>query len=251
MSSDLQTSLKYSESRFAELKQSLNSVRDEIAQEVNQVGRSVDSVNLVAVSKYMPPSDIQALYDLGQRDFGENYVQELTHKAEILPKDIKWHFIGSLQTNKCKVLSGRIPNLYAVETVDSQAKAQKLNDTRGEFDTLNVYLQVNTSGEDQKSGLSDEAEIISIAKFIVDQCPKLNLLGLMTIGSFSASVSEGENQDFKKLIEVEAHVSEQINKKLGLSMGMSADYIEAIRQGSTNVRVGRTIFGSRPLKQDL
>lgn len=102
-----------------------------------------------------------------------------------------------MQTNKCKVLSGRIPNLYAVETVDSQAKAQKLNDTRGEFDTLNVYLQVNTSGEDQKSGLSDEAEIISIAKFIVDQCPKLNLLGLMTIGSFSASVSEGENQDFK------------------------------------------------------
>ncbi len=94
-------------------------------------------------------------------------------------------------------MSGRIPNLYAVETVDSQAKAQKLNDTRGEFDTLNVYLQVNTSGEDQKSGLSDEAEIISIAKFIVDQCPKLNLLGLMTIGSFSASVSEGENQDFK------------------------------------------------------
>lgn len=84
MSSDLQTSLKYSESRFAELKQSLNSVRDEIAQEVNQVGRSVDSVNLVAVSKYMPPSDIQALYDLGQRDFGENYVQELTHKAEIV-----------------------------------------------------------------------------------------------------------------------------------------------------------------------
>lgn len=81
--------------------------------------------------------------------------------------------------------------------MDSQAKAQKLNDTRGEFDTLNVYLQVNTSGEDQKSGLSDKEEIVSIAKFIVDKCPKLNLLGLMTIGSFSSSVGEGENQDFK------------------------------------------------------
>jgi hypothetical protein len=84
MSSDSQTSLKYSESRFSELKQSLNSVRDEIAQEVKKIGRSVDSVDLVAVSKYMPASDIQALYDLGQRDFGENYVQELTHKAGIV-----------------------------------------------------------------------------------------------------------------------------------------------------------------------
>lgn len=95
------------------------------------------------------------------------------------------------------MLSGKIASLYAVETVDSQSKAQKLNDNRGDFDLLNVYLQVNTSGEGQKSGLADDHETISTAKYIIENCPKLHLKGLMTIGSFSTSVSSTENSDFK------------------------------------------------------
>jgi pyridoxal phosphate enzyme (YggS family) len=160
------------------------------AREIN-----VPAPRLVAVSKYKPKEDIQTLYDLGHRHFGENYVQELTEKSEALPKDIQWHFIGSLQTNKCKVLAP-IENLYAVETLDSESKAQKLNNAR-QGPPLNVFIQVNTSGEEQKSGLNSVDDIVKVGKFIVDGCPNLVLKGLMTIGSLSSSLGEDENEDFK------------------------------------------------------
>ena len=111
---------------------------------------STDPVRLVAVSKYIPPEDIQSAYFAGQRHFGENYIQELITKSADLPKDIKWHFIGALQSNKCKTLVEKVENLWCVETVDSEKKARLLESGAAAIerkDLLKVFIQVNTSGE--------------------------------------------------------------------------------------------------------
>lgn len=235
--------------RASELKANYEAVKAEIERLVPDKS---NPPRLVVVSKYKPAEDIKALYDLGHRHFGENYVQELMSKVEALPSDIQWHFIGSLQSNKCKVLAPA-KNLYAVETIDSESKCTKLNNARSEGDPkLNVYIQINTSGEEQKSGISSVSEVIAIAQHIKEKCPKLNLEGLMTIGSLASSTSGAEeNEDFKKLIEYKKEVDAAIGADLGLSMGMSNDYAQAIKQGSTNVRVGSAIFGARKTKEEM
>jgi len=210
-----------------------------------------------------------ACYEQGQRDFGENYAAELTEKAANLPQDIRWHFIGGLQSNKCKPLAV-IPNIWAIQTVDSDKKAITLNKSlpAERTEPLNVYIQVNTSGEDSKSGIAplvggatptdSPSELEKLAKLIVHDCPRLRLLGLMTIGSFEASTEAGEeNPDFKALIEskdvLQGLLKEEsgwgVNGQLELSIGMSADFEQAIQVGSGSVRVGTGIFGSRPPKR--
>ncbi|ORY99910.1 YggS family pyridoxal phosphate enzyme, partial [Syncephalastrum racemosum] len=214
---------------------------------------------LVAVSKYKPAEDLQYAYDAGQRHFGENYVQELVSKADVLPRDIQWHFIGHLQSNKCKTVAA-IQNLYAVETVDSIKKADTLNKACAAVRPdipLRVFVQVNTSAENVKSGISPD-ECVSVCQHIIDSCPQLVLNGLMTIGMFGRDPSV-ENPDFKAcsilsdcLVDCRRKVMEAIpNAALELSMGMSEDYVQALQAGSTNIRVGRTIFGERPQKTDL
>ncbi|GMG19165.1 unnamed protein product [Ambrosiozyma monospora] len=235
-------SLEYTKERASELIANANSINTKVETLSN------GNTRLVCVSKLKPSSDIQALYDAGYRHFGENYVQELIEKSKILPKDIQWHFIGGLQTNKAKDLAKNIDNLYAVETLDTEKKAKKLNDVRvtAEKPIINVYIQVNTSGEEQKSGVAPE-DVETFAKFIIDNCPKLKLEGLMTIGSLAQSKDqEHENQDFKKLVDLKTSLDKLFTIDLKLSMGMSSDYQEAIRQGSTSVRVGSDIFGARP-----
>jgi len=210
------------------------------------------NTKLVAVSKFKPSSDIMALYSIGVRHFGENYVQELVAKSEELPKDICWHFIGGLQLGKCKDLSNKVSNLWAVETVDSLKKCRQLNNARErkEGDVINVYLQVNTSGEEQKSGFLQMSDLEETIEYIQsDECKKLKLVGLMTIGSISESKSDHEeNYDFKKLVEWKHKLDEKYNLDLELSMGMSSDFEQAIKQGSSSVRVGSSIFGARPPK---
>ncbi|PRT56894.1 hypothetical protein B9G98_04514 [Wickerhamiella sorbophila] len=238
-------------SRASQLEAAYKAVVEEIASFCKT--HQLNTPNLVAVSKYKPKEDILTLYNLGHRHFGENYVQELTEKAKELPDDIQWHFIGNLQSNKAKI-AGQIPNLAYVETLDSESKATKLNNQRGTLPPLKVYIQVNTSDEEQKSGLFDFASIESLAKHVVSNCPSLTLVGLMTIGSLSQSKSESENQDFKKLLAIREKLADSLKVSagsLGLSMGMSSDYLEAIRQGSTNVRVGSQIFGGRQTKEEI
>ncbi|KAG8863093.1 hypothetical protein FRB96_009273 [Tulasnella sp. 330] len=256
--------------RVGELKESLESIQNRLAKAAashKQVGQGEETLpRLVAVSKLKPAEDIMACYELGQRDFGENYAGELTEKAEKLPKDIRWHFIGGLQSNKCKPLAA-IPNIWAVQTVDSIKKATALNKSLPEdrTDPLHIYLQVNTSGEDSKSGVaplthsspSSSKELEELATHVINECPRLKLLGLMTIGSFEASTEAGaENPDFRLLIESKEVLEERlgvaggdhwgVGGKLELSMGMSADFEQAIKAGSGSVRVGTGIFGSRP-----
>ncbi|RCK66549.1 hypothetical protein Cantr_03561 [Candida viswanathii] len=160
----------------------------------------------------------------------ENYVQELIGKAQELPRDIQWHFIGGLQSGKAKDLSKHVENLRLAGEV------------------INVYLQVNTSGEEQKSGFLKIEDIESTIEYLIsDESKKLNVLGLMTIGSFDESVSaDGENKDFKKLVETKQILDKKFNLDLELSMGMSNDFEQAIKQGSTSVRVGTTILAPDP-----
>jgi len=227
------------------------------------------------VSKLKPANDILALHEspLKQVHFGENYAQELQAKAEILPRTIRWHMIGALQSNKCKPLAESVPNLWCVSSVDSAKKADQLekgraalmdgkgkeeekHTTGGEDDgRLRVQVQINTSGEESKSGVEPDAAA-ELCKHVRDNCPHLRLSGLMTIGAIArskATTSETENEDFEALRQVRDRVAKELEipvEELELGMGMSSDFEAAIRQGSDEVRVGTTIFGDRPAKAD-
>ena len=224
------------------------------------------SVRLVAVSKLKPANDILALYQSShsQLHFGENYLQELVQKSQLLPQDIRWHFIGALQTNKCKPLAEQIPNLWCVESVDTAKKADQLekgrhalseNQRHYETTPLRVFVQINTSGEEEKSGIAPE-DAAELCKHIKEHCLHLHLQGVMTIGAIARSkhTSEGnENEDFITLRNVRDRVSDALEipkEDMELSMGMSEDFESAVRCGSNEVRVGSTIFGERPSKQD-
>jgi pyridoxal phosphate enzyme (YggS family) len=220
---------------------------------------------LVAVSKLQPVAAILAAYAQGCRHFGENYVQELLEKAPQCPQDIAWHFIGQLQSNKAKALVVGVPNLWAVESVDSAKLAQLLEKAaaaRGSSEAagggggaapaapaqqLGVFVQVNTSGEEQKGGVSP-GEGAALARYIIEQCPHLQLRGLMTIGK----LGEVASVYFERLVAEREAVALALGvapATLELSMGMSGDFELATEMGSTNVRVGSAIFGAREPKQ--
>lgn len=212
---------------------------------------------LVAVSKTKPATDVIEAYDGGQRHFGENYIQELEEKSknpEIIENcpDICWHFIGHLQRNKVNKLVC-LPGLYMVETVDSVKLADALNSSWAKLqkpNRLKTFLQVNTSGEENKSGIPP-SEASALSNHVIENCPSLELSGLMTIGAYDYDVTLGPNPDFLKLIECHKDVCNTLGiapETFELSMGMSSDYQHAITLGSTNVRIGSTIFGPRASK---
>ncbi|RAL13166.1 YggS family pyridoxal phosphate enzyme [Aspergillus homomorphus CBS 101889] len=224
---------------------------------------------LIAVSKLKPASDILTLHTTTSplhAHFGENYTQELHEKSRLLPSSIKWHFIGTLQSNKCVALARDVRGLFAVESVDSAKKATLLDKGWGERaaelraqdheDRLRVFVQVNTSGEDAKSGVPPGTEAVELCRFIRERCPRLRLTGVMTIGAIARSrgVKEGEeNVDFLCLRDTRDNVVRELGLQgeegLELSMGMSEDFEGAIRLGSDEVRVGTGIFGQRPPKE--
>jgi hypothetical protein len=199
---------------------------------------------LVAVSKTKPAADVREAYDAGQRVFGENYVQEMMDKAPLLPADCRWHFIGHLQSNKAKHICN-LPNLACVESVDSIKIADALDKgcaTRK--GPLSVYVQVNSSGEESKYGV-DPSEALELVRHIRTKCRRLRCDGLMTIGALDYSPNPA---CLSRMVALRKAVAEGLalpEASLGLSMGMSADYEQAIRMGSTSVRVGSTIFGKR------
>ena len=222
-----------------------NGVRAKIDARCSELGRDPKGVLLVPVSKTKPQEDIMELYDAGWRHFGENYFQEILDKAAALPKDIQWHFIGHLQSGKANRLIRDVPNLFVIETVDSMKLAAKLNgacELAERKDGLSIYLQVDTSGEDTKSGIAPGKELLDLADEIKAKCPLLRTAGLMTIGA------PGDLTCFDKLVASRAALTSHWGvpeDSLALSMGMSGDFLEAISRGSTSVRVGSTIFGAR------
>uniref|UniRef100_A0A914WKN0 Pyridoxal phosphate homeostasis protein n=1 Tax=Plectus sambesii TaxID=2011161 RepID=A0A914WKN0_9BILA len=245
-------------SAIADVKENVATVLQRItaAYERADPNRRASSMpRLVAVSKTKPLELVIACYEVGQRHFGENYVQELDDKAnneqinELCP-DIKWHFIGTVQTNKIPKLAS-IPNLFCLETVGSEKMAKNLNkacEKESRSERLGVMVQVNTSAEEQKGGLTlDEAA--ELAQLIDKSCPALRFVGFMTIGSLEMSqAQDGSNPDFERLAQTRnkyCALTGAAPASVELSMGMSQDFETAIAQGSTNVRVGSTIFGPR------
>ncbi|XP_033375322.1 pyridoxal phosphate homeostasis protein isoform X2 [Parus major] len=197
---------------------------------------------LVAVSKTKPAEMVLEAYRHGQRSFGENYILSSC-------PDIKWHFIGHLQKSNVNKLMA-VPNLFMLETVDSVKLADRVNSSwqkKGSPQKLKVMLQVNTSGEDSKHGLSP-GDTTAAVEHVINKCPSLEFVGLMTIGSIGHDLSKGPNPDFQVLLSLRQEVCDKLNlpvDKVELSMGMSTDFQHAIEVGSTNVRIGSTIFGER------
>lgn len=224
----------------------LRSVLHRAYSAAQQAGRRADDVRVVAVSKTKPISLINQVYDAGHRCFGENYVQEIIDKAPQLPEDINWHFIGHLQSNKVKNLLAAVPNLATVEGVDNMKVANHLDRevSRLGRPPLSVFVQVNTSGEESKSGV-EPSDCLELVKHVKQSCPNLKFSGLMTIGMPDYS-STPEN--FQTLLNCRSEICkvlEMAESLCELSMGMSNDFEQAIKMGSTNVRVGSTIFGPR------
>ena len=218
-------------------------VRGRMEQAALACGRDAGAVRLVAVSKTKPASDIEQLYAAGHRTFGENYFQELVEKASVLPEDIEWHFIGHLQSQKAGKLVKDVKGLSVVETIDSLKLAKKLNTAceTAERASLDIYIQVDTSNEDTKSGVPP-AEAIGLIQAIQSECSRLRVSGLMTIGA------PGDISCFDRLVETRLEVTSALGvapESLALSMGMSGDFEEAIARGATSIRVGSTIFGER------
>ncbi|CAF0793668.1 unnamed protein product [Rotaria sp. Silwood1] len=218
--------------------------------ELSQLNQS--SVRLIAISKTKPIEDIVELYRAGQRYFGENYVDELEKKSNdnlILTQcpDIHWHFVGHLQSNKINRILTHVPNLDCIQTVDSIELADRLNNNlQKQSKSLNILLQINTSNEQQKSGI-DPKDFLSLYEHIKLNCSHLICQGLMTIGSLD-NVNTEDDSDFQVLIQCRKELCDKYNLSLSdveLSMGMSNDYERAIQAGSTIVRVGSLIFGVR------
>ncbi|KAL9998756.1 putative pyridoxal phosphate homeostasis protein [Helianthus debilis subsp. tardiflorus] len=230
----------------------LRSVLQRVKQAAERSSRASDRIRVVAVSKTKPVSLLREVYDSGHRCFGENYVQEIVEKAPQLPEDIEWHFIGNLQSNKVKPLLTGVPNLAMVETVDDEKIANNLDRVIGNIGRkpLKVLVQVNTSGETSKFGVDPDG-CLALVKHVTSNCPNLEFCGLMTIG-MPDYTSTPEN--FKTLANCRTEVCNALEipeEQCELSMGMSGDFELAIEMGSTNVRVGSTIFGARkyPKKQ--
>ena len=213
---------------------------------VNVQDSLIENVTLIAVSKTKPASDIQTLYDAGQRAFGENKVQELVEKYEVLPKDIEWHLIGHLQSNKVKYIA---PFVHLIHGVDSFKLLKEINKEGGKCKRIiPCLLQFHIAQEETKFGFSFEEaqEMLESNEFV--ELQHVAIHGVMGMASFT----EDENQiheEFQTLHNysqlIKSHYFKFNPEFKELSMGMSGDYKIAMDEGSTMVRVGSTIFGSR------
>jgi pyridoxal phosphate enzyme (YggS family) len=206
---------------------------------------SSDGVVLVAVSKTKPNTDILDLYSLGHRDFGENYVQELVEKQAQLPADIRWHFIGHLQTNKVKYIAPFVHLIHGVESLKllKEINKQALKNNR----VIDVLLQMHIAKEETKFGL-DEAEFnILLTDPELLSLHNIRICGLMGMASFSddTELVRGEFKLLKVIFESSKQLQTSNFKPETLSMGMSSDYKIALDEGSNMVRIGSILFGAR------
>ena len=216
------------------IRERLQEVRERIARAAARAGRDAGEITLVAVSKVKPAGDIVEAYEAGQRDFGENYVQEFETKRSALPDlpGARFHLIGHLQSNKSRIAS---EIFHVIETVDSEKLARRLNEqTRKRLD---VFIEVKLSEEDAKHGM--EPGCVGALKDFLGGCENLRLRGLMTMPPWSDD-PEASRPYFRRLREIAEH-----HGLAELSMGMSHDFETAIEEGATLVRVGTAIFGKR------
>jgi hypothetical protein len=225
------------------IKENIAEVEKIIDQECEKAGRDRSKVTLIAVSKTKPVEMLREAYDYGCRDFGENKVQELVDKYDVLPKDIRWHMIGHLQTNKVKYI---VDKVYLIHSVDSLKLANEISKEAVKKNvTVNILIEVNVANEETKFGTTCE-DVKQLVREIA-QLPNICIKGLMTI----APIVENAEQNraiFSKLNELAVDIdNENIDNVCMniLSMGMTGDYPVAVSEGATYVRVGTGIFGAR------
>lgn len=229
--------------RKTELAERTAQVKEDLAAAARAAGRKPEDVTLVAVSKLHPASDIRALAETGQLDFGENYVQEATGKLDALSDlNVNWHFIGGLQSNKAKFVAG---NFGLVHSVDSRKLAQALHKKASSAGVVqDILIQASLAGEAQKSGITAE-NLPALADEVMEM-DGVRLVGLMTMPPFFDE-PESARPVFARLRELKESLEKQLGKKLPhLSMGMTGDFIPAVEEGATLVRIGTRIFGVRP-----
>ncbi|KSA13952.1 YggS family pyridoxal phosphate-dependent enzyme [Maribacter dokdonensis] len=201
-----------------------------------------NSVTLVAVSKTKPISDIQEAYDQGQRIFGENRVQEMTEKWEKMPKDIEWHMIGHLQRNKVKYMAEYVSLVHGVDSPRLLAEINKQAEKHNR--TIPCLLQVHIAEEDTKFGFNEEELLDLVRNENFKSHKNVKIVGLMGMATFTENMDQ-VRREFKSLQSLYLKLKSEYADFTTLSMGMSGDYQIAIEEGSTMVRIGSSIFGSR------
>ncbi len=202
-----------------------------------------EGVKLLAVSKFHPVEALREAYDAGQRAFGESRPQELKLKAEVMPLDIEWHMIGHLQTNKVKYI---VPFVTLIESLDSERLAQEINRQAERCGrVIDCLLEIHITDEESKSGWAYDELMSFVSGGGFQAYPNIRVRGVMGMATFTDDEAV-VRRDFKRLAECKAELSEYFGEEFDtLSMGMSDDYRIALECGTTEVRIGSTIFGAR------
>lgn len=231
------------------LKQQYEAVKQTVTKECLDAGRNAGEVTLIAVSKTKPVSMLREVYDAGCRHFGENKVQELVDKYEILPKDIKWHMIGHLQRNKVKYLIGKT---FLIHSVDSLRLAEEISSQAAKKSVdVDILIEVNVAGEESKFGIAlSEAEDLTRQIAVL---PCIHIKGYMTIAPYVADPEENRKY-FHMLRQLSVDITRKNIDNVSveyLSMGMTNDYRVAISEGANFVRVGTGIFGERDYSKQI
>ncbi len=225
------------------IKENIKIVEQNIASACEKSGRSPKDVTLIAVSKTKPVSLLQEAYDYGCRHFGENKVQELVEKYDILPKDIHWHMLGHLQRNKVKYI---VDKVYLIHSVDSLRLAEEISkEALKKNVTVNILVEVNVAMEETKFGTTSQETFSLVEK--IASLPGISIKGLMTIAPYVENAEENR-QFFNNLRQLSVDIMQKNIDNVSmdiLSMGMTGDYMVATEEGATHVRVGTGIFGER------
>lgn len=223
--------------------ENLKKVEDNVDAACKKAGRSRDEVTLIAVSKTKPVEMLSTIYNQGIRDFGENKVQEMCDKMEQLPSDIRWHMIGHLQTNKVKYIVGHTTLIHSVDSLHLAKEIEKQAEKKDV--TVDILVEVNIAEEESKFGIHKE-ETYELVRQIA-ALPHVHICGLMTIAPYVEN-PENNRMYFRGIRQLSVDIAEQNIDNVDmdvLSMGMTGDYMVAIEEGATMVRVGTGIFGER------
>lgn len=222
--------------RKAEIAENLLKVKERIAGATAKVGRDLADIQLIAVTKTFPISDLQYLYELGVRDFGENRDQEASEKVGQLPPDINWHFQGQIQSNKLKSITSWASYIHSID----QLKYAKLVSEFAGKEGKSIFLQVSLDQIPESRGGLDPIKLVELASEIT-QFANLNLMGLMAV----APLDENTDKAFSRLAQIHSNFRESFPAAKYLSAGMSGDYESAIAHGATHLRIGSSILGNR------
>lgn len=225
------------------VKENLAQVRENIAKACTKAGRNPEEVTLISVSKTKPVSMLEEAYAAGSRDFGENKVQEIIDKYPQLPDNIRWHMIGHLQRNKVKYI---IDKAFLIHSVDSLRLAQEISSQAEKKQVdVDILVEVNIAQEESKFGISREETLQLVEE--ISHLPHIHVKGLMTIAPFVTNPEDNREyfREIRKLsVDIEKKNIDNVSMSV-LSMGMTGDYMVAIEEGATMVRVGTGIFGER------